>query len=120
MRADIPGYAAAEDAEREIWMDDDQALFYPRMGTLVRFLTEAAEAGNWAPMQLALDYAEAHIDHDDTFTRELLLVGLLEDLQNTNLWRTDPSLVNEVPPMLGPVCRREWDALIAFWEGRAP
>ncbi|MEW6225080.1 MAG: hypothetical protein AB1627_10685 [Chloroflexota bacterium] len=120
MRVAIRGYAAADDATRDEWMDGDYPLQYVRMGTLVRQLTGSAEAGDWGPMSLALADAEAHIDDVDAFTRGLLTVGLLESLQNGNLWTVDPSLIREVRPMLDPVCRHEWDALTAFWEGIAP
>ena len=120
MRAAIRGYAVADEAARDEWMDGDHPLQYIRMGTLVRQLTGAAEVGGWGPMGLALADAEAHIDDVDAFTRGLLTVGLLESLQNGNLWTADPSLIREVRPMLGPVCRQEWDALMVFWEGIAP
>jgi len=45
----------------------------------------------------------------------LVMVGLLEDLQNSNVTKVED--LSSWEPYLGPVARRAWMAVIAFWQG---
>jgi hypothetical protein len=53
----------------------------------------------------------------DTYVKEAATVGLLEDLQNTNLHEgTDPDAFRK---FLGPESERWWSKVVRFWsEGR--
>ena len=89
-------------------------LSYLEMSAVTRFLAEKLRAGDTVKFGPFFEAVEVclHEGSDEAVT--LVMVGLLEDLQNSNI--TDMEMGVWVP-FLGPTTRRAWKAVEDFWNG---
>jgi hypothetical protein len=89
-------------------------LSYLEMAAVARFLAakvRSGETGRFGPFFEAVERC-LHDGDDEAVT--LVMVGLLEDLQNSNITELD----NEVwVPYLSPTTRRAWQAVEDFLSG---
>jgi hypothetical protein len=119
VRALLPSFVAVDDEEAEQWQDDGGPLGYIRISALARHLTVLAEQQQWAQIGPVLDDVERTILAGDAYTSELMVIGLLEDLQN-DLLRTEGRVrLIDVRDRLGPASQAGWDDLMGFWHGPA-
>ena len=62
------------------------------------------------------DEVERSLTAADSEVRDMLVIGLLEDIQNISTWgKIDPDIGL---PFLGPESRKGWFELIRMWHGR--
>jgi hypothetical protein len=111
-----PTFAEKWDAFRREWADEAQDTpLYLALADFARHIIAFLEAKDDASLRRIFDAIERlHLDGDH-YVREAATVGLLEDLQNTNLHRTtDPA---HLRPFLRPESLKWWDRVDSFWKG---
>lgn len=113
----VPSFVAVDDDGAESWQDEDGPLGYIRIAALAWHLASRAEMGRWDEVKAVLDEAEATIVSGDANTSELMVVGLLEDLQNACLQSEGRVRLVDVRALLGPASLAAWDDLMRFWHG---
>jgi len=91
---------------------------YLACADLARHLIAQLGKGDTGRFDEVFDVVEAWHLKGDAYVRQAAAIGLLEDLQNTNLHKsTQPA---EFLPWLRPESRRWWDKVEAFWDHGAP
>ena len=90
-------------------------LAYSEMSAIARFLADKLRSGETERLAAFFRSVERCLLEGDHRAVELVVVGLLEDLQNSNVTQLDdyPAWV----PFLGPQSRRAWQAVEDFWSG---
>jgi hypothetical protein len=117
VREALPSFVPIDDAGRDEWTDPDGTLGYVRIAALAWHLADVAAQGNVAEVKLVLGIAEATLTSSDAYTRELMVVGLLEDLQNAVLQSEGRVRLVDVRALLGPASIPAWDDLMRSWYG---
>jgi hypothetical protein len=112
-----PSFVAVDDHGAQGWHDDDGPLGYVRMAALAWHLISLAETGKWDEIKAMFDEVEATIESADAYTSELMVVGLLEDLQNACLQTEGRVRLVDVRALLGPASSATWDDLMRAWHG---
>ena len=110
----------AEVIDDELRFDDDGSrLHYVDVWDVVTVIVDLHRDGNTGEVQAAFHVFERFLIDGRPETRELIIVGYLEDLQNASLSVSIP--LDEWVPDMGPETRRWWRGVRAFWEeGRFP
>ncbi len=89
-------------------------LPYIGMAAVARFLATKVRSGDTSMFEVFFDAVERCLHEGDDEAVNLVVVGLLEDLQNSNVTELD----NEVwEPYLRPTTRGAWRAVEDFWNG---
>jgi hypothetical protein len=83
----------------------------------MRFLAEKLRTGDIARFPAFFQAVERCLHDGDERAVQLVVVGLLEDLQNGSITALEDHSVWF--PFLGPNSRRAWQAVEAFWKGDA-
>jgi len=100
----------------EEWRSEPEQPLYLALGGLARHLIAAMSVGDVSTVSLTLAVVERWLLEGDKYVREAATVGLLEDLQNTNLHETtSPS---DFEPYLLPKSLKAWKDVGRFWEER--
>jgi hypothetical protein len=102
--------AAWQSAQHEV------DLPYVALGELAGRIIELDQLDprpDWMPLFVDV---ESRLGAADPITRELLIVGFLEDLQNITM-NTGHDLARW-GPLLGPLTREAWTALVGVWQGK--
>ncbi len=81
---------------------------------VARFLATKIRSGEIGHFETFFDAVERCLHEGDGKAVTLVVVGLLEDLQNSGFTDLDPG---ELLPFLRPTSRRAWQAVEAFWNG---
>lgn len=97
----------------EDYGDEPKPLYYLALSALARHLIECLEGGDTSRFDAIFDIVERWHLVGDQYVREAATIGLLEDLQNTNLHRV--TAPEAFLPWLRPESRRWWDKVEAFW-----
>jgi hypothetical protein len=90
-------------------------LSYLEMAAVTRFLAEKLRTGDTARFESFFQAVERCLLEGDDKAVELVMVGLLEDLQNSNITKLPDDRV--WVPFLGPVTRQAWQAVEDYWSG---
>jgi len=99
------------------WQGDPDGLpVYLALSDLARHIAALFDRGAESELREIFEIVEAWHLNGDPYVKEAATVGLLEDLQNTNI-------VGEQTPMrrlayLGPETLRWWRKVESFWEKR--
>ncbi|HYT30412.1 MAG TPA: hypothetical protein VEN82_06510 [Actinomycetota bacterium] len=107
-------------AWHDSWRDygaEEQTPLYILMSDLVRRAVRQLAEGRTNELPALFSVVERMIDDGDRYVALLAVVGLLEDLQNTNLHlpTTKPS---DFEPFFGPHTSWWWEEVRLFWEER--
>ena len=95
------------------WADETE---YLALAELASHLIDLLERHNTESVAGIFDVVERlHLD-GDSYVREAATVGLLEDLQNLNLYKT--AKPKQFEPFLGVESKRWWKKVQDFWEKR--
>lgn len=110
-----PSFRAEWDAFVDEWKDEKDGLpLYLSLSSLARHLTSMLEVGETEAFPEIFKIIERWHTEGDGYVREAATVGLLEDLQNTNLHeKTNPE---QFRCYLGTESLKWWDKLHGFWE----
>jgi hypothetical protein len=102
---------------RAEWANESELPCYIAIGEFARHLSTVLASGNEDVLRNVFDVVERLILEGDPYVQEAAVVGVIEDLQNSNLHSgTKP---DQYLPYLLPQSRRWWTKVEAFWnEGR--
>ncbi len=95
---------------------DRSGLAYMEMAAIARFLATKIWSGDIGHFETFFDAVERCLHEGVGEAVTLVVVGLLEDLQNSGFADLDPG---ELLPYLRPTSRRAWQAVEEFWNGDA-
>jgi len=95
------------------WRDEPPMPLYLALGDLARHLTAKLQAGDTEAFSDVFRVVERWHVEGDTYVRQAATIGVLEGLQNTHNHETTKP--EQFIPWLGPVSRRYWDKVDAFW-----
>lgn len=103
----------------EEYRDEDSPMRYLALADLARHLISQLERGETFRFDAVFDVVERWHIEGDSYVREAATVGLLEDLQNTNLHKgaTNP---DQFIPWLRPVSLDWWRKVDEFWTNGIP
>jgi hypothetical protein len=111
-----PGFAAEWEAFRREWADQINDLpLYPVLGDFARHVVALLERNDPEALTRVFDAIESLHVNGDHYVREAATIGLLENLQNTNLHPTTGP--DQLRPFLQSESLRWWDRLDSFWRG---
>ena len=96
------------------WIYEEQLPLYTILGDFARHLIGLLERGETERFPLIFIEVERLLHVGDDYTQGAVVVGLLEDLQNHNLYETGNP--EQFRPYLGPKSAQAWDELNQFWE----
>jgi hypothetical protein len=109
-----PSFRPAWEEFVEEWRSEPEQPLYLALGSLARHLIAALSIRDVPTMSRAFAVVERWLLEGDHYVREAATVGLLEDLQNTNLHEaTSPS---DFEPYLLPKSLKSWRDVARFWE----
>ncbi len=113
LKAD-PTFCAKWDAFRAEWQLEDHELpLYLALSDLARHLIVNLEAGDTDRFDAVFDVVERWHISGDAYVTEAATIGLVEDLQNTNLYST--ARPEDFLPWLRPETREWWAKVEEFW-----
>jgi hypothetical protein len=102
----------------EEWEDERELPLYLALASVACHLIEQLKAGETDKFHAVFDVVERWHLQGDAYVREAASVGLIEDLQNTNLRKgTTPT---DFEPWLRPESKRWWDKVDKFWSQGEP
>lgn len=115
----VPSFVEIDDAGRPDWLGEggEPDLDYVRIAALAEHLVELSERGTSGPIRYALNMVEATLQNADDVARDLLVEGLLEDMQNACLRTNGRIQLVQVRALLGLTSRQAWDELMVLWHG---
>ena len=108
-----PGFAPTFDAFLAEWADETELPYYLVLGDFSRYLIKLLENHERDELSTAFKIVEQlHVD-GDKYVREAATIGILENLQNSNLHKqTEPDQFVE---FLRPVSLTYWHKVTDFW-----
>ena len=93
--------------------------YYIAMSDLAQHLIGKLEAGEDDMILKFFDQIERLLLYGDDYSNEVVGVGLLEDLQNENLYREHPTVrPEEFRRFMQPETEHFWNMLYVFWCGK--
>lgn len=110
-----PGLESVWEREREDARDGEERLYYIEMGIIARYLTDLLKAGGEAVLARAFGLIEECLETGSARVRELLTIGVLEDVQTIALNHNLD--IRRFEQWLGPRSLEAWHALLRAWEG---
>ena len=113
----LPSFQCHWDEFLSEWLGEDVLPLYLALSSLARHLVDLLAQGCDEQLRAAFRVVEQWHVEGDAYVKEAATVGLLEDLQNSNLHEgTDPEQFRRY---LGPESQRWWNKVVRFWsEGR--
>ena len=109
-----PGFSDAWQAHLQ-WWEGEPAGEYNDLGELAQWIVGRMAEGDVECFSTLFTEVEALLRDASTEIRNLLVIGLLEDIQNVAVnGSLDPDLIL---PYLGPESRKGWFELIEMWHG---
>ncbi|MFO7606120.1 MAG: hypothetical protein R6W72_07470 [Desulfurivibrionaceae bacterium] len=100
------------------WVDEPNLPHYVVLGGFARHMCSLLAAGDEQTLKRIFAVIERLNIEGSGYVKEAATVGLLEDLQNTNLHRPDTT-PEQFERFLLPESKRWWEKVRAFWaEGK--
>jgi hypothetical protein len=109
-----PAFRPTHDAFLAKWAHELEKPNYLLLGDLADSLIADLAAGRTGHFAAVFDVVERWIRIGDMYVSEAAVIGLLEDLQNTNLHKAGTA-PEQFVPWLGEEARKGWNDLNAFW-----
>jgi hypothetical protein len=103
-------------AEHLAWWGEDERGHFNDIAVVARYMVDSVSRGQTEAFDQIFAKVEGWLINGDEEVRNLLIVGLLEDLQNVGSWSTHGYKVFE--PWLGRETERAWRWLEQVWEGK--
>lgn len=94
--------------------DDDEDLPYIQVAALARAVVESLGEGDTREFGSLFEVVEQILEGGTQYQRELVVVGLLEDLQGALGWAGVERTALDL--WLGPLAVEAWNNLIRFWD----
>ena len=102
----------------EEWEGEPEQPLYLALARVARHLIGQLKAGETDNFPAVFDVVEQWHLQGEAYVREAASVGLLEDLQNTNLH--DGTQPADFERWLGPESKRWWKKVERYWSHREP
>ena len=97
------------------WNEDPHGPpIYLLLSDLARHISQLVDRGESTTLRLVFDVIESWHTDGDPYVKEAASVGLLEDLQNTNL--VAKSAQAACIKLLGPESLKSWQQVEEFWK----
>ncbi len=109
-----PGFATTWEEFQTEWADQPSLPHYLVLGDFARHMSSLLVAQDHLTLQRVFQVIERLHLEGDRYVKEAATVGLLEDLQNTNLHREGTSPDQYVKYLL-PESARWWKKVEDFW-----
>lgn len=110
-----PSFQPSWEEFLEEWRDQTVELpIYLALGSFARHLVGMLARNETSTFPAVFDVVEQWHIHGDAYVKEAATVGLLEDLQNTNIHNS--TTPEQFRVFLGPESVKWWDKLFGFWE----
>lgn len=97
------------------WGDEAELPQYLALSELARYVSQLVSECRTQELSDIFEVIERWLLEGDEYVREAAIVGILEDLQNTNVVGSD--MPQKVQELLLPESRKQWAKVIEFWEG---
>lgn len=111
-----PSFGASYKDFLEDWKDEACPLpHYIALSDFARHLIEMLERNDMQSFPQIFQEVDRLEKEGDSYVSEAIVVGLLEDLQNTNL-HTERTTPENFRPFLLPNSEKWWDKIYRFWE----
>jgi len=108
------GFKPIWDEFLEEWKDDDELPQYLVLSDLARYISKIISESKESELKNIFNVIERwHLEGDD-YVKEAATVGILEDLQNTNV--VGMGVPEKVEAYLLPESKRWWQKVYEFWE----
>ena len=110
-----PSFEALWIEHLEFVGDSPEPMDYIAISDLVRHLTSKLAKGETEEFKAVFAVVDQWLTQGDHYVKEAAIVGLLEDLQNTNL-HTSKTQPDDFLPWLSTTAERYWEKVRDFWE----
>jgi hypothetical protein len=111
--AACPAFAATYDAFIAEWKDEPETPYYLILADFSRHIISFLDTGDRQKLHTAFETIEQLLADGDEYVREAATIGIVENLQNTNLHSsTEPE---QFLDFLRPVSMRYWQKVEDFW-----
>ena len=98
----------------EEWKDDDELPQYLALGDLARYISSLISESKDEEIKKIFSVIERWHLEGDSFVKEAATVGILEELQNTNV--VGERVPKKVELYLLPESKKWWLKVYEFWE----
>ena len=98
----------------EEWKDNDELPQYLALGDLARYISKLISESNKKEIEGIFAVIERWHLEGDAYVKEAATVGMLEDLQNTNV--VGEGIPEKVELYLLPESKKWWLKVYEFWE----
>lgn len=110
-----PGFAEEWAEFLAEWADEPSLPYYIALGDFARHMCGLMAAGDEKALKRIFVVIERLHIEGSAYVKEAAMVGLLEDLQNTNIHLPSTS-PEKIERFLHPDSARWWEKVRAFWE----
>jgi len=108
------GFKPVWDEFIEEWKDDDELPQYLVLSDLARYISKLISESNEKELKDIFSVIERWHLEGDYYVKEAATVGILEDLQNTNV--VGAGVPEKVEMYLLPESKKWWLKVYEFWE----
>ncbi len=98
----------------EEWKADEERPLYLALADLARYISKLISESRTTELEDIFTVIERWLHEGDTYVKEAAVVGLLEDLQNTNI--VGIGVPEQIETYLQPESKKYWLKLYEFWE----
>jgi hypothetical protein len=114
-----------------LWEDDDEATgasgpesatpenprgYYNDVAQFAHYLVKRFESGEIGDFPKVFDLVEILLSNGSEYVRDLIVIGLIEDLQTISSNRSIGR--DALLPWCGPLASEAWDQVIEMWRGK--
>ena len=97
----------------EEWKEDEERPLYLALADLARYISKLISESKTTELKDIFSVIERWHSEGDTYVNEAAIVGILEDLQNTNI--VGIGVPEQVETYLLPESKKYWLKLYEFW-----
>lgn len=108
------GFRSIWDEFLEEWKEDSELPQYLALGNLARYISQLISESNDTELKKIFSVIERWHLEGDAYVKEAATVGILEDLQNTNV--VGMGIPEKVELYLLPESKKWWLKVYEFWE----
>ncbi|MET4027073.1 hypothetical protein ABIE59_002608 [Marinobacter sp. MBR-99] len=96
------------------WEDEAELPQYLALSDLATYISGLVTESRTRELSDIFEVIERWLIEGDGYVREAAIVGILEDLQNTNVVGSD--VPDKVQELLPPESQKQWAKIIEFWD----
>ena len=104
--------------EGDLWYDGDEILEYQIASNFARYILKNADENNMEQMKKCFEFIELLLINGTEKTKELAVIGYLEDLQNFTGGNKIMEKYEFIYDFLGIESKKWWNTLNDLWSGK--